>query len=158
MFLFYWGEESAGRRGPGRVHRANLRQEVWATPACDRPLVLLVTTEDVVRELRSAAGSPYYFGGSGADPATGIERQLREAVRLAAHPVDLVRRLGEWTDRVQAMAPAGLIATCWHPAVTSDVLRQASRYPVRVVQADTADEALAAATPLLAEVPRVGVA
>ena len=101
----------------------------------DRPIVLLVAPDDVVRQLRTSE-SPLYFGRV-ADPATGVDRELQDAVRQAAHPVDLVRRLGQWADAVQCWAPPGKVATCWHPAVTPDVLRQASRYPVHVVRLDT---------------------
>jgi hypothetical protein len=108
----------------------------------DRPIVLLLARGDVVRHLR-ACESPLYFGRE-TDPITGIDRDLLDAVRSAAHPVDLVRRLGEWADAVQCSAGPGQVATCWHPAVTPDVLRQASRYPVHVVKLDTAGDAHAA--------------
>jgi hypothetical protein len=162
MFLLWHAEAEqvdphARDGGPGtrRVGRSSL-----PGPPADKPLVLLLCTEDVARELRAeAAPAPfYYFGSSGADPLTGIDRDLRQAVRLAAHPVDLLRRLGEWADRAQATCPAGRVAACWHPAVTAEVLRQASRYPVHVVCARTAGEAVDAVAPLAAELPAQGVA
>lgn len=87
-----------------------------------------------------AEGCPLHFG-SDLDPATGIDRPLLDAVRLAAHPMDLLRRLGAWMDAAQRAAPPGTVVTCWHPAVTPDVLRQASRYPIHVLRLEISDEA-----------------
>ena len=134
----------------GCLHTVRYNPSRWlTTPSLDLPIVILVTPYEVVRELRTS-GSPYFFG-TNVDPATGIDGCLLEAVRGAAHPVDLLRRLGRWADDVQKAVPPGMLATCWHPAVTADVLRQASRYPVRAVHARTTEEAAAAAGPLLAE-------
>ena len=109
------------------------------SPSLDKPVLLLLAGYEVVSRLR-AEGCPLYFG-SDVDPATGIDRPLLDAVRMAAHPTDLLRRLGKWTDAVQRAAPPGAVATCWHPAVTAEVLRQASRYPVHVLRLETAGDA-----------------
>src|SRR5687768_6581018 len=98
MFLFHWG--GATGLGCDRGAKARPRRST-SSPAHDRPVVLLAAPEAVVRELQAAGGHPFYFGDGGPDPSTAVDRQLRDAVRLAAHPVDLVRRLGEWADHVQ---------------------------------------------------------
>lgn len=136
----------------GQRHRSNQMMHA------DRPLILLEASDDVMRELRSARDCPFYFGPGGADPVLGIDSDLRDAVRLATHPVDLLRRLGQWVDRAQATVPPAQIATCWHPAITPELLRQASRYPVRVVEAFTAEEAIRAAGPILEELTIAGAA
>lgn len=111
------------------------------SPSLDKPVLLLLAGYEAFSQLWAESG-PLYFG-SDPDPSTGIDLPLLEAVQLAAHPTDLLRRLGMWTDAAQRAAPSGTIATCWHPAVTADVLRQASRYPVHVLRLETADDAQA---------------
>ena len=158
MFLFHSGAELAESRHLSEAERIGQRRPRRATPTLERPLVLLVTTKDVVGELRSTAGTLFRYGDGPVDAETGIDVPLQDAIRLAAHPVDLVRRLGDWADRAQAAVPPGRIVACWHPAVSAEVLRQASRYPVHVINATKADDALAAAGRLLAELPVAGVA
>jgi hypothetical protein len=107
------------------------------SPSLDKPVLLLLAGYEVVSRLR-AEGCPLYFG-SDLDPATGLD------------PTDLMRRLGQWTDAAQRAAPPGAVATCWHPAVTADVLRQASRYPVHVLRIESPEDAQAIVRAFCAE-------
>ena len=126
----------------------SLRRRV-VSRSLDKPVLLLLAGYEVVSRLR-AEGCSLYFG-SDLDPATGIDRPLLEAVRLAAHPTDLMRRLGSWIDAAQRAAPPGTVAACWHPAVTADVLRQASRYPVHVLRIESPEDAQALVQAFCAE-------
>lgn len=133
------GQQSA--RGDLDVLLTSNRRQWLTRPSPDQPLVLLVASQKVVGELLARPDCPFYFGAS-TDPASGIGQELRDAVRRAKHPVDLLRQLGHWADDVQRAVPRGQVATCWHPAVSAAVLRQATRYPVHVIEANSADEAI----------------
>ena len=128
------------RRDRSDINGRTNPQAFWNEPG-ERPIILLKAPPQVVKQLRDRAS--WHFGYD-RDSKSDIDKGLIKAMKLPATQLKIME-LRQWAKVLQwevASMRDEAVTVAWHPALTADLLRQATTDPVYAIEAETYDEAL----------------
>jgi len=126
----------------GRLNATNF----WNPPTAggEMPVIWLSAPGDIVRQLRQHG----WHTGYRRDPSSDIDVGLHSLMRKETKPDAIIEGLRKWIGELQWECSneidggQRLICTVWHPQITADMVRQATRGPVWAIEATTVEDAM----------------
>lgn len=116
-------------------------RKFWNPPPDNLPVVFLKTDRSTAAKLRWYG----FHTGYSRNVATGLDEGLTKIFRESNGNESMrIRRLSGWIQEVQweAASDPHLICTVWFPEATLELVKSASKWPVREVVAESLEEAL----------------